>query len=90
MDGAFVRDAREQSFLTLMVYLNDDFEGGSTDFLAEEIRVKPERGMVLVFDHPLVHQGAPVLRGAKYVMRTDVMYRRDAISAQRGGRRALT
>jgi prolyl 4-hydroxylase len=79
-DGAFVRDADERSRFTAMVYLNDDFEGGSTDFDLgdEEVRVMPERGMVLLFEHRLRHQGAPIVRGRKYVLRTDVMYRRAA------------
>ncbi|MFT3770125.1 MAG: 2OG-Fe(II) oxygenase [Minicystis sp.] len=76
-DGAFYRHARERSVVTAMIYLNEDFEGGSTDFDLgdEEIRVVPERGLVLLFDHRLRHQGAPVVRGRKYVLRTDVMYR---------------
>ena len=76
-DGAFFRDTHERSLLTAIVYLNDDCEGGSTDFDLgdEEIRVVPERGAVLLFDHGLRHQGAPVTRGRKYVLRTDVMYR---------------
>ncbi len=87
-DGAFVRDDGEQSFLTLMIYLDDGFEGGSTDFdtVAGSFRVVPEQGMVLVFDHRLLHQGAPVTRGVKHVLRTDVMYRR---SPGEGGVRSL-
>src|SRR5262249_27378395 len=35
-DGAFVRDERERSLFTVMVYLNEGFEGGATEFdLAE-------------------------------------------------------
>lgn len=77
-DGAFVRSEDERSLFTAMVYLNDTFEGGSTDFDLDDepVRVRPERGMVLLFDHRLRHQGAPVVRGRKYVLRTDVMYRR--------------
>ena len=60
---------------TAMVYLNDDFEGGTTDFLRGP-SVVPRRSMLLLFEHELVHQGAPVLRGCKYVLRTDVMFRR--------------
>jgi predicted 2-oxoglutarate/Fe(II)-dependent dioxygenase YbiX len=76
-DGAFFRGARERSMVTALVYLNDDFDGGSTDFDlgGEDLRVVPERGLVLLFDHRLRHQGAPVERGRKYVLRTDVMYR---------------
>jgi hypothetical protein len=65
------------------VYLNDDCEGGTTDF-RDGVSVAPRRGTGLVFEHHLVHQGAPVARGRKYVLRTDVMYRRDAgLAAQR-------
>ena len=57
-----------------MVYLNGDFEGGATDFDMLGSAV-PAQGLVLVFDHGLRHQGAPVGSGRKYVLRTDVMYR---------------
>jgi len=81
-DGAFHRRDGDQSLVTLMIYLNDGFEGGSTDFDDEAtgapVSVVPEQGMVLLFHHRLRHQGAPVLRGVKLVLRTDVMYRRDA------------
>ncbi|MFZ5893349.1 MAG: 2OG-Fe(II) oxygenase [Myxococcota bacterium] len=78
-DGPFVRNPREQSLLTLMVYLSDDFTGGSTDFdtRRDALRVTPQAGMALVFEHPLRHQGAPVTAGRKYVLRTDVMYRQN-------------
>lgn len=78
-DGAFVRSDEEQSFLTLLFYLNDDCEGGTTDFMFvadHELQVIPRAGMGLVFSHPLYHRGAPVTAGRKYVLRTDVMYRR--------------
>jgi prolyl 4-hydroxylase len=74
-DGFFERldsPLRERSRLTYMVYLNDDFEGGQTAFVGHD--VKPVKGMALVFHHPILHQGAPVKRGRKYVLRTDVMY----------------
>ena len=82
-DGAFERPNGEWSKLTLMVYLNDDFDGGDTELDVDEghIVVRPETGMVLLFDHPIRHQGAPVLRGRKYVLRTDVMFERARKSA---------
>jgi predicted 2-oxoglutarate/Fe(II)-dependent dioxygenase YbiX len=77
-DGYFERDNGEQSHYTFMVYLNDDFEGGETTFYFHygepRLQVKPERGMALVFVHRQLHEGAPVTRGRKYVLRTDVMY----------------
>ena len=75
------------SRLTFLIYLNDNFEGGNTTFFipAKEqegvlnaFPVKPSRGCVLVFPHgtctaPL-HEGSPVLKGCKYVVRTEVEY----------------
>ena len=77
-DGAFVRDATERSLLTLMVYLNDDFAGGVTAFLELGRIVAPSKGRALFFQHPTLHQGCTVLRGTKYVIRSDVMYRMPA------------
>ncbi len=76
-DGCFARDNGEESLLTFMVYLNDDFEGGTTNFLEERppLVVKPERGMALLFAHRQLHEGAAVVAGQKYVLRSDVMYR---------------
>ena len=75
------------SRLTFLIYLNDNFEGGNTTFFipAKEqegvlnaFPVMPSRGCVLVFPHgtctaPL-HEGSPVLKGCKYVIRTEVEY----------------
>ena len=84
-DGAFERGPGEQSHLTFMVYLNDDFEGGATafDFRYANVRkdaepllvVKPETGKLLVFRHRVRHTGREVTAGRKYVVRSDVMYR---------------
>ena len=75
-DGAFWRRPGERSHVTAMVYLNDGFVGGATelDVNGDVLRIVPERGLVLLFDHHLRHQGAPVRSGRKYVLRTDVMF----------------
>jgi hypothetical protein len=77
-DGCFRRSNAEQSYLTFMVYLNDGFRGGETKFYSPEhelrVSVHPKRGMALVFIHLQLHEGAPVVEGRKYVLRTDVMY----------------
>ena len=75
-DGVVELSPNEASRLTFMIYLNSDFEGGATDFKTESIR--PTAGTALVFPHKLLHQGAEMISGVKYVLRTDVMYRRDA------------
>jgi hypothetical protein len=78
-DGSFARSAEEESQLTFMVYLNDGYAGGTTDFYHPDRRprasVRPVAGMALVFVHQQLHEGAPIVEGRKYVLRTDVLYR---------------
>ncbi|MBI3831608.1 MAG: 2OG-Fe(II) oxygenase [Planctomycetes bacterium] len=83
-DGCFERSERERSLLTLLVYLNQDFEGGETVIWKCEEDLKqarpgatfvPQTGAALIFPHELWHAGRPVTRGRKYVLRTDVMFR---------------
>ena len=79
-DGSYVRLNRDESLLTFMVYLNQEYTGGTTDFYHPDDRLKasvtPRRGMALVFEHLQLHEGTAVESGRKYVLRTDVMYRR--------------
>jgi prolyl 4-hydroxylase len=71
-DGSYARQPGEASLLTFMIYLNDGFEGGDTEFRTEF--VKPKAGRALVFPHRAAHQGTEILSGTKYVLRTDVIY----------------
>ena len=64
---------KEMSKLTFMVYLNDEFEGGFTEF--DEFNIWPEKGMAVLFNHKLRHAGSIVTSGTKYVLRTDVIYK---------------
>lgn len=80
-DGSYRRPNGEESLLTLMVYLNEDFEGGETRFdlpyyyvREPNVFVVPVTGLALCFVHELAHEGTPVLQGRKYVLRSDVMY----------------
>ncbi len=76
-DGAFQRSQNEMSKLSFMVYLNDGFCGGTTNFYdCPETQIRPVQGTALVFDHRTLHEGAVVQSGQKYVLRTDVMYGR--------------
>ncbi|MEM1134219.1 MAG: 2OG-Fe(II) oxygenase [Bacteroidota bacterium] len=60
--------------MTFMIYLNEDFKGGETKF--DEITIKPKTGTALCFIHEQKHEGCFVISGVKYVIRTDVMYRK--------------
>jgi len=78
MDGTYVRPNGERSMITLQLYLNEGCEGGSTTFLdinqVRPVEVVPKIGQVLIFQHDILHSGAEVTQGVKYVMRTDIMY----------------
>jgi prolyl 4-hydroxylase len=66
------------TLLTVLVYFNDDFEGGETRFTEHlEDVVVPKPGLVAIFQHKLRHEGCAVRRGVKYAMRTDVIYEGD-------------
>lgn len=86
-DAQFVfPDGSARSYLTLMVYLNSggghDFDGGETRFVEPPQDGQPTRGPtvtpnvgdVLIFTHPVLHEGNTVTKGRKYVLRTEVMY----------------
>jgi hypothetical protein len=84
-DGCFMRGASsglrmgERSKMTLMVYLNGGFSGGSTDFVhvrdeSMKVSVAPKAGRILCFDHHIYHAGEELTSGTKYAIRMDVMY----------------
>jgi prolyl 4-hydroxylase len=75
MDHWYRPDERRITLHTVLVYFNDDFEGGETRFMEQlDEVVRPKRGSVAVFQHKLRHEGCPVLRGTKYALRSDVIY----------------
>jgi hypothetical protein len=90
-DGSYVRsenpgDPRymDRSHVTCQLYLNEGFTGGATSLMSGqgmrkdkvEHAVVPRTGMVLLFQHDVLHEGSLLVEGRKYVMRSDVMYRR--------------
>ncbi|MDW9381278.1 2OG-Fe(II) oxygenase [Chryseobacterium sp. JV558] len=75
-DGSYIRNEKEKSLFTFMIYLNDDFEGGETEF-ENLFTVEPKKGTALIFHHPLRHEGKTLMSGLKYVLRTDIMYSKE-------------
>ena len=57
-----------------MIYLNDDFLGGETKF--DDLSVQAKTGTALCFIHEQKHEGMPILSHVKYVLRSDVIYRK--------------
>jgi len=47
-------------------------------FQAEEnyilLRISPEPGMAIIFNHQILHEGQQLASGLKYIMRTDIMF----------------
>ena len=76
MDGSFERNENECSFYTFLIYLNEGFKGGATEF-RNLFTVEPKKGMALVFRHPHRHEGKTLESGEKYVLRTDIMYKKE-------------
>ena len=54
----------------VQIYLNDDFDGGETEFLYQNKREKASAGDVLVFPCQFthVHRGNPPINGDKYLV----------------------
>lgn len=68
-----------QTMVTCLIYLNQDYAGGETIFVGDggrrpDVRVEPKLGAVLLFQHPLLHQGAAVVSGRKYVLGAKIAY----------------
>lgn len=65
-----------QRLLTAIVYLNDDFEGGETDFPLLKLRLRAPAGDAIYFanvkqgalDARTLHAGLPPTRGEKWVL----------------------
>lgn len=79
-DGSFKRDDFECSKITVIIYLNENFEDGMTVFVNPYQEVEPKTGRLLLFAHGQLHKGNEVPSGTKYVLRTDVMYRKESVS----------
>ena len=79
----------------MLNYLNEGFEGGETTFLKmtdddgypkpveninEHVKCVPKTGSVLVFQHKIWHEGTKLLKGKKYIIRSDVVYQKQKIN----------
>jgi prolyl 4-hydroxylase len=65
-----------QRAISCLFYLNDDFEGGETDFPTKKIRITPKTGRMLLWsslktdgslDYESLHSGLPVISGTKWI-----------------------
>ncbi|HTL83403.1 MAG TPA: 2OG-Fe(II) oxygenase [Bacteroidia bacterium] len=58
---------------TLVLYLNDNYYGGETNFPVRHIKVTPRKGCGLIFDQRYDHEACEVGEGTKYILRTNCL-----------------
>jgi Rps23 Pro-64 3,4-dihydroxylase Tpa1-like proline 4-hydroxylase len=80
-DGS-VNKEESKSLITVLTYLNDT-DGGETVLMPEGfskkeswIKFKPKTGDVLLFQHDCWHSAEQVNSAEKYVLRTDIFYKK--------------
>lgn len=71
-DFAHEYDQFTRTFLTGIIYLNDNFVGGETKIL-DKIYI-PQKGQYTIFPHELEHAGMKINKGVKYALRADIIF----------------
>lgn len=88
VNGELLNNAYPDRFsqMTLLLFLNDDFDGGATRFVVRDeagggrfVDVRTPAGGALCFPHgahPLhcVHSSEPIEQGVKYIIRSDILF----------------
>lgn len=68
-----------QRVLSVILYLNDNFEGGTTNFPLSGIDIKPKQGKLVIWknvdesnnlDYSTKHSSTPIIKGTKYILVT--------------------
>ncbi|EFC40555.1 predicted protein [Naegleria gruberi] len=89
-DAQFVRNDNEKSIFTVLVYLSDSsaattllkkvgekIEDDSISFDFKKLAsIKPTEGSVAIFNHDLYHDGQKLYYGSKYVVRSEIIFKR--------------
>lgn len=65
-----------QRHLVFMTYLNDVTDGGETEFLHQHLRIKPEKGLTVIWpaDWTFTHRGIPSTTHEKYIITSWLSY----------------
>lgn len=74
---AYDKQNYRYSKYTVLLYLNDDFDGGCTTFFSDNFKelfsIKPKTGRILCFDIDRYHRGEHVLSGCKCWIGTELV-----------------
>jgi hypothetical protein len=69
---SYVKDGENEvkPIFTILLYINDDYEGGEIHFSNENVTIKPEAGSVVIFPSNLSHEVKTVISGNRYMTQT--------------------
>ena len=74
-EGCMIRGGQRKK--SALIYLNDDFKGGETDFPSVGRTITPKKNKIVVWDnlkengeldYDSLHAGLPVIEGIKYIV----------------------
>lgn len=63
-------DGHSNLSFSIVLYLNDDYEGGEINFPNQNIKIKPKPGSLIMFPshQPFIHEVLPVTSGSRYMV----------------------
>jgi hypothetical protein len=66
---SYVKDGEDEvkPIFTIILYINDNYEGGEIHFPNENVTIKPDAGSVLIFPSNLIHEVKTVISGNRYM-----------------------
>lgn len=96
IDGLHLPHRHEVNIYTIIIYLNDDYKGGNTNFIEmlpkqysildffkkKDLKYnilesfEPKKGSGLIFTNYQIHEGAEVIEGTKYIIKTEIVFKR--------------
>jgi len=62
-------ESDDRPTISVVMYLNDDYEGGELHFREQDITIKAKAGDIVIFPSkpPFFHESKPVISGTKYI-----------------------
>jgi predicted 2-oxoglutarate/Fe(II)-dependent dioxygenase YbiX len=71
-EGTFMgphTDDSQNAYISGVLYLNDDYEGGELEFPNYGLSIKPEAGSMIIFPstHPYIHDPKPAYGSERYI-----------------------
>lgn len=67
--GPHTDSYRDTAYISAILYLNDDYDGGELSFPNQGVKIKPSAGSVVIFPslEPFLHESLKVTNGEKYM-----------------------